>query len=150
MQTEHILGRGACKTVFKALDEEEGQEVAWNRVHEFMTSKEERERLIAEIRVLNQLKHKNIMTFFDSWLDPKTQQINFITEMFTSGTLRQCAPPPSLHASSCCVPQSHYSSLCRLQVTIPYSAPCVGIARGTSRWTVRCSSAGLGRFSADW
>ena len=75
--------------MFKALDEEEGREVAWNRVHEFMTSKEERERLIAEIRVLNQLKHKNIMTFYDSWLDPKTQQINFITEMFTSGTLRQ-------------------------------------------------------------
>ena len=48
-----------------------------------------RDRLFAEIRVLKQLKHKNIMTFYDSWLDQKTYSVNFITEMFTSGTLRQ-------------------------------------------------------------
>lgn len=50
-----------------------------------------RDRLFAEIRVLKQLKHKNIMTFYDSWLDQKTYSVNFITEMFTSGTLRQYA-----------------------------------------------------------
>ncbi len=68
-------------------------EVAWNqvRVSELVSNKEERDRLFAEIRVLKQLKHKNIMTFYDSWLDPKTYCINFITELFTSGTLRQCA-----------------------------------------------------------
>ena len=48
----------------------------------------------AQISVLSSLKHKNIMTFYDSWLDPKTQQLNFITELFTSGTLRQCALAP--------------------------------------------------------
>ncbi|KAK9811046.1 hypothetical protein WJX73_009199 [Symbiochloris irregularis] len=88
-RTDQVLGRGACKTVYKAFDEEEGIEVAWNRVHDYVSSKEERDRLFAEIRVLKQLKHKNIMTFFDSWLDPKTNTINFITELFTSGTLRQ-------------------------------------------------------------
>lgn len=51
-----------------------------------------RDRLFAEIRVLKQLKHKNIMTFYDSWLDQKTYSVNFITEMFTSGTLRQYVP----------------------------------------------------------
>ena len=67
-------------------------EVAWNqvRVSELVSNKEERDRLFAEIRVLKQLKHKNIMTFYESWLDPKTYCINFITELFTSGTLRQC------------------------------------------------------------
>ncbi|KAL0048928.1 hypothetical protein WJX82_002575 [Trebouxia sp. C0006] len=86
-----VLGRGAFKTVYKAFDEEEGIEVAWNqvRVNELVTSREERDRLFAEIRVLKQLKHKNIMTFYDSWLDQKTYSVNFITEMFTSGTLRQ-------------------------------------------------------------
>ena len=86
-----------------------------------------RDRLFAEIRVLKQLKHKNIMTFYDSWLDQKTYSVNFITEMFTSGTLRQYVPishcpplPPTIvgvqssssklfvlllmpHASSCCL-----------------------------------------------
>eukprot|EP00891_Asterochloris_glomerata_P000694 jgi/Astpho2/694/e_gw1.00013.30.1_t len=88
---DQVLGRGAFKTVYKGFDEEEGIEVAWNqvRVSELVTSKEERDRLFAEIRVLKQLKHKNIMTFHDSWLDQKTYSVNFITELFTSGTLRQ-------------------------------------------------------------
>eukprot|EP00878_Enallax_costatus_P019824 GHUV01020928.1.p1 GENE.GHUV01020928.1~~GHUV01020928.1.p1 ORF type:complete len:133 (+),score=38.03 GHUV01020928.1:369-767(+) len=86
-----VLGRGAFKTVFKAFDEAEGIEVAWNqvKVNDLANSPAERERLFAEIRVLKQLKHKNIMTFYDSWLDQKNLTINFITELFTSGTLRQ-------------------------------------------------------------
>jgi WNK lysine deficient protein kinase len=54
-----------------------------------VSSSAEHERLFAEIRVLKQLKHKNIMTFYDSWLDPKDFTVNFVTELFTSGTLRQ-------------------------------------------------------------
>eukprot|EP00775_Hariotina_reticulata_P007132 gene7132-7347_t len=86
-----VLGRGAFKTVFKAFDEVEGIEVAWNqvKVNDLANSPAERERLFAEIRVLKRLKHKNIMTFYDSWLDQKNLTINFITELFTSGTLRQ-------------------------------------------------------------
>lgn len=86
-----ILGRGAFKTVYKAFDEVEGIEVAWNQVqvNDLVSSPQERERLFAEIRVLKQLKHKNIMTFYDSWLDQKNLTVNFITELFTSGTLRQ-------------------------------------------------------------
>lgn len=70
--------------------------MAWNqvRVSELMSAKdaenkEERDRLFAEIRVLKALKHKNIMSFYDSWYDPRTFTVSFITELFTSGTLRQ-------------------------------------------------------------
>ena len=111
LQYDTVLGRGAFKTVFKGFDEEEGIEVAWNqvRVNEFVQSKEDRDRLFAEIRVLKQLKHKNIMTFFDSWLDTRTNTVNFITELFTSGTLRQCGPRPATLAPTtppCPVPGS--------------------------------------------
>lgn len=65
--------------------------MAWNqvKVNDMVTSPAERERLFAEITVLKQLKHKNIMSFFDSWLDQKSLTVNFITELFTSGNLRQ-------------------------------------------------------------
>lgn len=88
---DEILGRGAFKSVYKAFDESEGLEVAWNqvKVNDLVSSPAERERLFAEIRVLKQLKHKNIMSFYDSWLDQKNMTVNFITELFTSGTLRQ-------------------------------------------------------------
>jgi len=88
---EQVLGRGAFKTVYKAFDEADGIEVAWNqvKVNDLASSPAEKERLFAEIKVLKQLKHKNIMTFYDSWLDQKNMTVNFITELFTSGTLRQ-------------------------------------------------------------
>eukprot|EP00195_Chlamydomonas_chlamydogama_P016141 CAMPEP_0202892554 /NCGR_PEP_ID=MMETSP1392-20130828/2268_1 /ASSEMBLY_ACC=CAM_ASM_000868 /TAXON_ID=225041 /ORGANISM="Chlamydomonas chlamydogama, Strain SAG 11-48b" /LENGTH=667 /DNA_ID=CAMNT_0049576551 /DNA_START=413 /DNA_END=2416 /DNA_ORIENTATION=- len=88
---DQVLGRGAFKVVYKAFDEIEGLEVAWNqvKVNDMVSSPAERERLFAEIRVLKQLKHKNIMSFYDSWLDQKNMTVNFVTELFTSGTLRQ-------------------------------------------------------------
>ncbi|PKA61382.1 putative serine/threonine-protein kinase WNK1 [Apostasia shenzhenica] len=104
-----ILGKGASKTVyesaifftaftqpilgkiFRAFDEYEGIEVAWNQVklNDFLRSPEDLERLYCEIHLLKTLKHKNIMKFCYSWIDTSKRNINFVTEMFTSGTLRQ-------------------------------------------------------------
>nr|XP_029120802.1 probable serine/threonine-protein kinase WNK9 isoform X2 [Elaeis guineensis] len=86
-----ILGRGASKTVYRAFDEYEGIEVAWNQVklYDFLRSSEDLERLYCEIHLLKTLKHKNIMKFYTSWVDTSKRNINFVTEMFTSGTLRQ-------------------------------------------------------------
>lgn len=86
-----ILGKGASKIVFRAFDEYEGIEVAWNQVklNDFLQSPEDLERLYSEIHLLKTLNHKNIMTFYSSWVDITNRNINFVTEMFTSGTLRQ-------------------------------------------------------------
>lgn len=86
-----ILGKGASKTVYRAFDEYEGIEVAWNQVKlfDFLQSPEDLERLYCEIHLLKTLKHQNIMKFYTSWVDTAKRNINFVTEMFTSGTLRQ-------------------------------------------------------------
>ncbi|KAK4749554.1 hypothetical protein SAY87_027003 [Trapa incisa] len=86
-----ILGKGASKTVYRAFDEYEGIEVAWNQVklYDFLQSPEDLERLYSEIHLLRTLKHKNIMELYTSWVDTVNRNINFVTEMFTSGTLRQ-------------------------------------------------------------
>ncbi|XP_028773529.1 probable serine/threonine-protein kinase WNK9 [Neltuma alba] len=86
-----ILGKGASKTVYRAFDEYEGIEVAWNQVklYDFLQNPEDLERLYCEIHLLKTLKHKNIMKFYTSWVDTTNRHINFVTEMFTSGTLRQ-------------------------------------------------------------
>mmetsp|Transcript_6314 Transcript_6314/g.13917 ORF Transcript_6314/g.13917 Transcript_6314/m.13917 type:complete len:717 (+) Transcript_6314:224-2374(+) len=90
--TKHeLIGQGAQKKVFKAFDEELGLEVAWNEVpvaELAWTCAKERDRIFSEIRVLKQLKHKNIISLYDWWFDSKTSSICFITELFT-GTLRQ-------------------------------------------------------------
>ena len=76
---------------YRAFDEYEGIEVAWNQVklYDFLQSPEDLERLYSEIHLLKTLKHKNIMKFYTSWVDTANRNINFVTEMFTSGTLRQ-------------------------------------------------------------
>lgn len=86
-----ILGKGASKTVYRAFDEYEGIEVAWNQVKvcDFLQSPQDLERLYYEIHLLKTLKHKNIMKFYTSWPDTSKRNLNFITELFTSGTLRQ-------------------------------------------------------------
>ncbi|XP_074574390.1 putative serine/threonine-protein kinase WNK9 [Curcuma longa] len=88
---DEILGKGASKTVYRAFDEYEGIEVAWNQVklYDFLQSPENLERLYCEIHLLKTLKHKNIMKFYTSWVDATKRNINFVTELFTSGTLRQ-------------------------------------------------------------
>ncbi|CAN6547992.1 unnamed protein product [Malus baccata var. baccata] len=86
-----VLGKGASKTVYRAFDEYEGIEVAWNQVklYDFQRNPEDLERLYREIHLLKTLKHSNIMKFYSSWVDTANRNINFVTEMFTSGTLRQ-------------------------------------------------------------
>ncbi|CAJ1960562.1 unnamed protein product [Sphenostylis stenocarpa] len=86
-----ILGKGAMKTVYKAIDEVLGIEVAWNQVqlNEALHKPEDLERLYLEVHLLGTLKHQSIMRFYTSWIDVNNKTFNFITEMFTSGTLRE-------------------------------------------------------------
>ncbi|KAI0520536.1 hypothetical protein KFK09_008012 [Dendrobium nobile] len=86
-----VLGRGAFKTVYRAFDEIDGIEVAWNqvRIDEVLQSPENLERLYSEVHLLKSLKHDNIIKFYNSWVDDQKKTINIITELFTSGNLRQ-------------------------------------------------------------
>ncbi|KAF8037054.1 hypothetical protein BT93_B0082 [Corymbia citriodora subsp. variegata] len=88
---KEVLGKGAFKKVYRAFDELEGIEVAWSqaKVTDLLRNSEDLERLYSEVHLLSTLKHKNIIKFYSSWVDTKKENINFITEIFTSGTLRQ-------------------------------------------------------------
>ncbi|KAL8216606.1 hypothetical protein R6Q57_023443 [Mikania cordata] len=86
-----LLGRGAFKTVYKGFDEVEGIEVAWNQVmlDDAMHSPAHLERVYSEVHLLRTLKHVNIIKSYVSWVDDEKKIINMITELFTSGNLRQ-------------------------------------------------------------
>ncbi|CAI8607704.1 unnamed protein product [Vicia faba] len=86
-----ILGRGAFKTVYRAFDEVDGIEVAWNqvRINGLLHSVDDLAKLYSEVHLLKALKHENIIKFYDSWIDDKQKTVNMITELFTSGNLRQ-------------------------------------------------------------
>lgn len=88
---DEMLGKGAFKTVYKAFDEVDGIEVAWNQIsiEDVMQSPQNLEKLYSEVHLLKSLKHENIIKMYSSWVDEKSSNINMITELFTSGSLRQ-------------------------------------------------------------
>ncbi|CAN6467313.1 unnamed protein product [Victoria cruziana] len=65
-------------------------EVAWNQVRltDALRSPDELQRLYSEVHLLSTLQHESLIKFYASWIDTSSRTINFITEMFTSGTLR--------------------------------------------------------------
>ncbi|KAK1264485.1 putative serine/threonine-protein kinase WNK5 [Acorus gramineus] len=54
-----------------------------------MRSPESLQRLYSEVHLLGTLDHSSIIRFNASWIDLDRRTFNFITEMFTSGTLRE-------------------------------------------------------------
>ncbi|CAL1368485.1 unnamed protein product [Linum trigynum] len=86
-----VLGKGAMKKVYKAIDEFLGLEVAWNQIklNDVLRRPDDLERLYSEVHLLSTLNHPSIIRFYTSWIDTRHRTFNFITEMFTSGTLRE-------------------------------------------------------------
>lgn len=99
-----LLGQGAFKQVWKAFDQEEGIEVAWNvlRIPEIKKQKEFaninsqsselwNKKVLDEIEILKGLKHPNILGIKYAWhiVQPDLGPcVCFITELMTSGTLK--------------------------------------------------------------
>ncbi|KAF5184306.1 Serine/threonine-protein kinase WNK1 [Thalictrum thalictroides] len=85
-----LLGAGATKKVYRAFDQEEGIEVAWNQIklRGFADNEVMLDRLFAEVGLLRSLNNDNIISFYNWWTDDKHNTLNFITEVCTSGSLR--------------------------------------------------------------
>ena len=85
-----LLGSGAVKKVYKAFDQKEGRDVAWNqvRLRNFSADPSVISRLYSEIELLTTLKNDNIIVLFHFWKDSEHSTLNFITEECASGSLR--------------------------------------------------------------
>ena len=85
------LGKGAYKEVFKAYDEEEGVEVAWNQLRVDHLQKRDAARILSEIKILQSLRNDSIINLYHAWgaKGPDgRERVFFITELMTSGTLK--------------------------------------------------------------
>lgn len=52
-------------------------------------SLEDRKRIADEIALLKKLKHPNIIQFISAWLNKQKEEIVFITEVVTGGSLKK-------------------------------------------------------------
>ncbi|KAL9264387.1 putative serine/threonine-protein kinase WNK11 [Drosera capensis] len=88
---DDLLGSGAVKKVYRGFDQEEGIEVAWNQVRLKNFSKDPSaiDRLFSETQLLAKLQNDYIITLYHVWRDTERNTLNFITEVCTSGNLRE-------------------------------------------------------------
>eukprot|EP00879_Flechtneria_rotunda_P000685 GHRR01000802.1.p1 GENE.GHRR01000802.1~~GHRR01000802.1.p1 ORF type:complete len:419 (+),score=136.04 GHRR01000802.1:1609-2865(+) len=86
-----IVGRGRFKQIYKAFDTQIGIDVAWSKIaaEPHHLSDEQLQQIVAEMTKGLDLEHPNIIKCFECWEDQQLHCINLITELFTSGNLRQ-------------------------------------------------------------
>ncbi|KAI8374643.1 kinase-like domain-containing protein [Radiomyces spectabilis] len=82
-----LLGKGAFKVVHKAIDRDEGYEVAWNVLQ--IGERDDDKDMGHEIEILKSVRHPNIIAFHDAWIGESQTEFVFVTELMTSGTLRE-------------------------------------------------------------
>ena len=75
--------------MYRGVDHDTGREVAWSIISLGRLPKAERPRIKSEINLIKALHHPNIITFINAWISKEKEQIHFITEMITGGSLRQ-------------------------------------------------------------
>jgi WNK lysine deficient protein kinase len=85
-----LLGCGSVKKVYRAFDQEEGIEVAWNqvRLRNFSEDPVLINWLHSEVKLLRTLENKYIIVCYSVWKDGERNMLNFITKVCTSGNLR--------------------------------------------------------------
>ena len=86
---EEELGSGSQKRVYLAYDTDTGCEVAWNSVFVDIKDSESIQKIKMEIEILKPLKHPNIINFIYCFYNEEKNEIVFITELFSGGSLSQ-------------------------------------------------------------
>ena len=74
---------------WRAYDTSEGREVAWNVVRLNRIPPSERKRIKTEVKLLRDIEHKNVIKYYSSWVDREKEQIVFITEIMSHGSLKE-------------------------------------------------------------
>jgi len=63
--------------------------VAWNVVKLGKLPVSERKRIKNEVIILKDIEHKNVIKYYNSWVDREREQIVFVTEIMSSGSLKE-------------------------------------------------------------
>ncbi|KAF8940887.1 Serine/threonine-protein kinase wnk1 [Dissophora ornata] len=87
-----VLGEGAYKLVYRAFDQEEGVEVAWNQLRIDHLTQKEAQKILSEIEILESIRNDHIINFYASWSSRALnggERVVFVTELMSSGTLKQ-------------------------------------------------------------
>ena len=84
------VGTGRFKTVFRGFDERRGVDVAWGKIYadDNHLNRDQMHKVVEDMSTGLSLDHPHVIKSFQCWEDTDHGCVNFITEYFTSGNLR--------------------------------------------------------------
>eukprot|EP00501_MAST-03F_sp_TOSAG23-6_P002058 GSMAST32.ASY1.ANO1.2149.1 assembled CDS len=78
-----IIGKGAFKKVYRALDAQKGREVAWSSVPLTHLDEHQRRSIIREVKVQKLLKHRHLLPLESAWINNDKEEVVLITPLGT-------------------------------------------------------------------
>jgi serine/threonine protein kinase len=75
--------------VYKGYDFDNGREIAWNVINVGKMSEEEVQRIKEEVDLIKKLKHQSIINYIAGWINENKNEVVFITDIYSGGSLKQ-------------------------------------------------------------
>ena len=63
--------------------------MAWNVIKLCRVPPSERKRIKTEVKLLKDIEHPNVIKYHNSWVNRELEEIVFITEIMSSGSLKE-------------------------------------------------------------
>ena len=81
------MGDGAYSSVYKVKRNEDGCVYALKKVKIAMMSNKDKENAINEVRILSSIRHPNVVSYKEAFIDEDTQTLNLVMQLADGGDL---------------------------------------------------------------
>ena len=83
------IGKGNFGTITKIIRKSDKKILVWKEINYKEMTEKEKQQLVSEVNILRELKHQNIVRYYDRIIDKKQSKIYIIMEYCEGGDLRQ-------------------------------------------------------------
>eukprot|EP00922_Rhytidocystis_sp_ex-Travisia-forbesii_P050466 GHVS01075010.1.p1 GENE.GHVS01075010.1~~GHVS01075010.1.p1 ORF type:complete len:581 (+),score=137.33 GHVS01075010.1:26-1744(+) len=100
-EVKERIGHGRFGEVYKVRRLSKGDELCWKVVSYRGLKEKEKRQLVAEVNVMRQLRHDNIVTYYDRIIKKADQKLYIVMEYCNAGDLATCISDAKRHYGGC-------------------------------------------------
>lgn len=83
------IGKGSFGRVYKVLRKADGRQLVWKELNYGKMQEKEKQMLVTEVNILRDLRHPNIVRYYDRIIDKDTAKLYIVMEYCAGGDLAQ-------------------------------------------------------------
>lgn len=81
------IGKGSFGTVSKIKRKSDGRILVWKELNYGKMSEKEKQQLVSEVNILRELRHPNIVRYYDRLIDKERSRIYIVMEFCEQGDM---------------------------------------------------------------